>query len=253
MKFNKVKMKSAQETPFFRVLYALGVRSTSLQRPVCGLRILLIFVISCTHAVAEDESFSGSRSVRECRKDLSVRLSVLDSFEQVELSQRSALCAFRPKKGGFPSVSAVFEPIPPGQSEQKAEQRGAEVVRSYHLVGLTDATLRAAETVTVDGRPGYRLELRYSSSGVSMAALVVQVDAQDIRYTVTGTDTTEGYQRSQDELRQVAESLMVPVPRELAPHPEKPTQSLGLGLLLFGGGVGVVLLVLLMLRRRLNL
>lgn len=242
MKFKKVKMGSAPETPFFR----RPVRSSSFGRSalqgMVGAAFVIFHLFVCPFATAESPLFSGSHSIRECRKQLVATLTLPDTFTQVDVSQPSALCAFRPKNGGLPSFSVVFEAIPPGPENQSPEVRGSEVERSYHLVGLTDATLHSSERVTVDGRPGYGVELQYASGGTSRVAYVVQVDAQDVRYTVTATDTAEGYERSHAELHQVAESLTLPVARDTPPV--SGAGALWPVILVGVLGVGVVLVVI---------
>jgi hypothetical protein len=106
------------------------------------------------------------------------------------------------------------------------------LVRSYGLVGLTDATVEEASEATLHGVPAYSAKVRYTNKNITMYTLVLIVELPERSYTVSALDTADGFKTSENTLREMLNTVTVEGADVVSDA--KSTKTSGIGTILFG-------------------
>ena len=104
------------------------------------------------------------------------------------MQQPDILCAFRSKIGGFPTINVVQEPAYGATFRPGIPARERRIQNSYHLVGLTDATLKESHLEPLGTLETFRTKITYKNQGQLMEALLLEAELPDRTYTVTILD-----------------------------------------------------------------
>ena len=123
-----------------------------------------------------------------CGANTGITLPLSDSWQQVPMQQPDILCAFRSKIGGFPTINVVQEPAYGATFRPGIPARERRIQSSYHLVGLTDATLKESHLEPLGTLETFRTKITYKNQGQLMEALLLEAELPDRTYTVTILD-----------------------------------------------------------------
>ena len=104
------------------------------------------------------------------------------------MQQPDILCAFRSKIGGFPTINVVQEPAYGATFRPGIPARERRIQNSYHLVGLTDASLNESHLEPLGTLETFRTKITYNNQGQLMEALLLEAELPDRTYTVTILD-----------------------------------------------------------------
>ncbi len=192
------------------------------------------------HALSE-----GPRA--SCGASSGITLPLWGVWQEVQVSQPGVLCAFRNKNTGFPTLNVIEEPTRNGAIVPGVTARESSIRDAYHMVGLTDATLRDSRLEPLGMSESFHTTVHYTSQGVPMEVLVMQVQRPDRTYTFSIVSRADGDQGAAKELVSILRGVSIEgvtdteVPL-LAPTGRPPSTAtilvlialLGTSLLLFG-------------------
>lgn len=159
--------------------------------------LLLTGLVACTLLVPLVGFFSSNSLASEapdtavvvaCGASTGITLPLSDSWQQVPMQQPDILCAFRSKIGGFPTINVVQEPAYGATFRPGIPARERRIQNSYHLVGLTDATLNDSHLEPLGTLETFRTKITYKNQGQLMEALLLEAELPDRTYTVTILD-----------------------------------------------------------------
>lgn len=193
-------------------------------------------------AQALDEQSALKHHRISCASTEEVRLVVPETMVRADVQLEGVLCAFRNKIGGFPTINVIREPRQTSSRSLSLAERSTELIRSYGLVGLTDATVEEAHETTIHGTPAYWATVRYSNKNTPMTTLVLIIELPDRSYTVSALDTTEGFKTTENSLREALKTVTVEGATVVSDT--KSTKTSGLGTVLAGIALALALLAL---------
>ena len=159
--------------------------------------LLLMGLVACTLLMPLGGLFSSNSLASEapdtavvvaCGANTGITLPLSDSWQQVPMQQPDILCAFRSKIGGFPTINVVQEPAYGATFRPGIPARERRIQSSYHLVGLTDATLKESHLEPLGTLETFRTKITYKNQGQLMEALLLEAELPDRTYTVTILD-----------------------------------------------------------------
>jgi hypothetical protein len=118
------------------------------------------------------------------------------SFKARSDLETGILVALTPLEGGFPTLTATIHPGRFRLQSLKAHEEN--VIRSYHLVGITDAQTVTTFLITpTDGSTNYPAsEIRYSYNAQLLRSLVVYITAPNHHFIFTWVDKEENFETS---------------------------------------------------------
>ena len=207
------------------------------------LALLTIFLLEGPVAAqALDERSALHEQPIRCASDDSLRFLLPDNMVRIDIPLDGVLCAFRNKTGGFPTINVIRQPQGTAPRAPSLAERTTELVRSYGLVGLTDATVSDAQEMILHGFPAYSARVHYTNQNIPMATLVLILELPDRSYTVSALDTAEGLKTSENALREVLTTVTVEGEGVVADTKSTRTTGIGTLLLAIALAVGAVYL-----------
>ena len=180
-------------------------------------------------------------------KESSLQLD--ETCERMPVQHPSVLCTFRRKSGGFPTATVAWESRVSAKEIDSDAARVESIVQSYHRVGLTDARITEARTVTEDGRKTFLAVVSYSTLGTPMMGIIAVVDGGRRTFTLTVLDTAESFPISKPRLEALAHTFRITDPTDAGPHNTRaPLSPATWAALVFVALLGVVLVAYLTTR-----
>ena len=194
--------------------------------------LLLMGLVACTLLVPLGGLFSSNSLASEapdtavvvaCGASTGITLPLSDSWQQVPMQQPDILCAFRSKIGGFPTINVVQEPAYGATFRPGIPARERRIQNSYHLVGLTDATLKESHLEPLGTLETFRTKITYKNQGQLMEALLLEAELPDRTYTVTILDLAGSPTTSKASMEALLRGITIAGATDLAPDPSRAT------------------------------
>ena len=190
--------------------------------------LLLMGLVACTLLVPLGGLFSSNSLASEapdtaivvaCGASTGITLPLSDSWQQVPMQQPDILCAFRSKIGGFPTINVVQEPAYGATFRPGIPARERRIQNSYHLVGLTDATLNDSHLEPLGTLETFRTKITYRNQGQLMEALLLEAELPDRTYTVTILDLAGSPPTSKASMEALLRGITIAGATDLALNP----------------------------------
>ena len=187
--------------------------------------LLLTGLVACTLLVPLVGFFSSNSLASEapdtavvvaCGASTGITLPLSDSWQQVPMQQPDILCAFRSKIGGFPTINVVQEPAYGATFRPGIPARERRIQNSYHLVGLTDATLNDSHLEPLGTLETFRTKITYNNQGQLMEALILEAELPDRTYTVTILDLAGSPNTSKARMEAILRGITIAGATDLA-------------------------------------
>lgn len=187
--------------------------------------LLLTGLVACTLLVPLGGLFSSNSLASEapdtavvvaCGANTGITLPLSDSWQQVPMQQPDILCAFRSKIGGFPTINVVQEPAYGATFRPGIPARERRIQNSYHLVGLTDATLNDSHLEPLGTLETFRTKITYNNQGQLMEALLLEAELPDRTYTVTILDLAGSPTTSKARMEAILRGITIAGATDLA-------------------------------------
>lgn len=151
-----------------------------------GVFVIVAFLSGV--ATSRADTASSMRSFT-CGQPARLSLILGQHYEQVAIQQSGVVCVFRNKIEGFPTITITEVPR---FGARTAAQRVDDVAASYRSVGLTDAVASNPRNRRISGLEALELDVRYTSKGEAIEALVALIEAPDRTYTATALFRVSG-------------------------------------------------------------
>ncbi|MCX6115745.1 MAG: hypothetical protein NTV65_11115 [Proteobacteria bacterium] len=187
--------------------------------------LLLMGLVACTLLVPLVGFFSSNSLASEapdtavvvaCGASTGITLPLSDSWQQVPMQQPDILCAFRSKIAGFPTINVVQEPAYGATFRPGIPARERRIQNSYHLVGLTDATLNDSHLEPLGTLETFRTKITYKNQGQLMEALLLEAELPDRTYTVTILDLAGSPTTSKARMEAILRGITIAGATDLA-------------------------------------
>lgn len=211
--------------------------------------LVTLLIARPVDAQSLDERSALNNQPIPCASEEPLRFFIPESMTRIDVRIDGVMCAFRNKIGGFPTINVIRAPLSTGSRALTLSERTNELIRSYGLVGLTDAAVTEAYEMTLHGLPAYSAKVSYTNKNTPMTTLVLIVELPDRSYTVSVLDTEEGFKTSEKQLREVLSTVTVEGAAAIAD--DKSTKTKGIGTILVATGLALgILYVRRYLKRR---
>jgi hypothetical protein len=172
-----------------------------------GLLVTLVStLIPTTHAAQSEPEFVV------CDKQGIVRIPLAPTWEKVTSSHPQALCVFRSKNVGFPTLTVVqATPIAAREIDSEAAKL-AYLEKSYTAVGISGAKASNLRSINRAKVRGYSAEVSFTAQAGDLRALVSVFELPDRSYIVTLLDRAEAFESSKHALYTVAQGVAIEAP-----------------------------------------
>ncbi len=194
-------------------------RATTTQALLCATLWAITFASNPLQSSAETRP-------TVCGGKDEVSLQLDDSWGKISVAHPSVLCAFRRKIGGFPTATITEESRVSSHGTESDFWRAESIVQSYHQVGLTDARISEARTVTSQGQRTFLAVVSYTNLGTNMTAIIAIADGSSRTFTLTLLDTSERFLTSKTQLEGIASSFRIDDQSLPSPKTSEPSSAL---------------------------
>lgn len=174
-----------------------------------------------------------------------------DNFEPVLVSQPGVVLALKVKGHSFPTFNIIYQVGNYAFSERSAEEKSAEIMNSYKLVGITDAKLISTDEQAIEDIPIFNVELRYTLQGENLCSNVSIVPGLNRHFIMTFIDDCSSYANSKAQAAEIRKSYRPLDPIGFATkEPEGSLSKIITLVILSCGVVALVVFTLIWKRRR---
>lgn len=179
----------------------------------CTLLLLAVFATLVSELIPSVLAAPPEGQLTTCDEQETIRIPLAQSWERVSHNHPQALCVFRSKNVGFPSLTVVQ--TTPIDARQIATNAGKleYLEKSYLAVGIANAKASNLRKIENGGLQGYSALVSFTTQAGALKALVSVFELPDRSYIVTLLDRAEGFEGSKEALYTIAEGVRI---KELA-------------------------------------
>lgn len=191
------------------------IKNSHFSSVKCTLLLLAVFATLVSEVIPSALAVQPEGHLTTCDEQGIIRIPLAQSWERVSSNHPQALCVFRSKDVGFPTLTVVR--TTPIATRDIATNAGKieYLEKSYRAVGIPNAKANNVQSIDNGTLQGYSAVVSFTTQAGALKALVSVFELPDRSYIVTLLDRAEGFESSKGALYEVAEGVKI---KDLTPR-----------------------------------